>query len=228
LIATTLSFDKASTDHLSDAFLGMLPKIHSHARIFFRDVKCPSQKAEKVAETVALAWKWHRSLAERGKDATSFPVAFAFMVAKAVKSGRRVCGQEKARDVLSPVAQRRHGFKIEPLPSSTARSFEELLGDVRGQQKQDAFEERLQENTMTPVPDQVAFRIDFASWQETLTTRERRIIEAMARDERTKDLSRTFDVSPGRISQLRREFAQSWQRFCDDVTVDLGGQVELT
>jgi hypothetical protein len=227
LIATTDSFDKASTDHLSDAFLAMLPKIHSHARIFFRDVRCPTQKAEKIAETVALAWKWHRSLAARGKDATSFPVAFAFMVAKAVKSGRRVCGQEKARDVMSPVAQRRHSFKIEPLPSSTARSIEDLWGDVRGQQKQDAFEERLQENTVTPVPDQVAFRLDFASWQATLSTRERGIIQAMVRDERTKDMSRTFAVSPGRISQLRREFAQSWQQFCDESSVEVEEQVAI-
>jgi hypothetical protein len=157
----TDSFERASTDHLDTPFLAMLPKIQMHARIYFRGVKCPDQKAERIAETIALAWKWYRSLVERGKDATQFPVAFAFMVTKAVRSGRRLCGQEKAKDVMSPVAQRRHGFNIEPLRSSTARSIEILYGTVNGQQDQDAFEERLRDNTVTSVPDQPAFRIDF-------------------------------------------------------------------
>jgi hypothetical protein len=38
----------------------------------------------------------------------------------------------------------------------------------------------------------------------------------MIRDERTLDLSRQFDVTPGRISQMRREFAESWSRFCEE------------
>ena len=43
---------------------------------------------------------------------------------------------------------------------------------------------------------------------------ERKIVRAMARNERTHDLSQQFGVSPGRISQLRRDFALSWQDFC--------------
>ena len=35
----------------------------------------------------------------------------------------------------------------------------------------------------------------------------------MARNERTKDLSNWFEVSPGRISQLRREFHRGWLRY---------------
>jgi hypothetical protein len=38
----------------------------------------------------------------------------------------------------------------------------------------------------------------------------------MARGERTKDLSRRFEVSPARISQLRREFQRGWSKFCGD------------
>jgi len=66
------------------------------------------------------------------------------------------------------------------------------------------------------VPEQVAFRLDFASWLQSLTPRERRLIQAMAQNERTKDLARAFEVSPGRISQLRREFEQGWKHFCGD------------
>ena len=73
----------------------------------------------------------------------------------------------------------------------------------------------MRDNTVTPVPDQVQFRIDWPAWLRTLTPRERRIIKEMARGERTMDLGREFELSPARISQLRREFHDGWARFCD-------------
>jgi len=38
----------------------------------------------------------------------------------------------------------------------------------------------------------------------------------MARNERTTDLSKEFELSQGRISQLRKEFHQGWTRFIAD------------
>jgi FixJ family two-component response regulator len=67
-----------------------------------------------------------------------------------------------------------------------------------------------------PPDEQAMFRLDFAAWLNSLTTRERQIVRAMARNERTRDLSQQFGVSPSRISQLRRDFALSWQDFCAD------------
>lgn len=39
----------------------------------------------------------------------------------------------------------------------------------------------------------------------------------MLRNERTKDLSKQFQVSPGRISQMRRDSEKGWRRFCGDL-----------
>ena len=78
------------------------------------------------------------------------------------------------------------------------------------------FEERLRDNTQTAIPEQVCFRIDFPAWLTTLTARERRLVREMAKNERTLDLSQRFDVSPARISQLRRELHNDWTRFCED------------
>src|SRR5262249_60701099 len=111
------------------------------------------------------------------------------------------------------VATRRHVLAVELLPPSTCTSHEQLYAEPHGQALQDAFEERLRDNTVTPVLDQVAFRIDFPAWLKTLTARERRLVRAMARNERTTDLSKLFEVSPGRISQLRRAFREDWLRF---------------
>ena len=118
--------------------------------------------------------------------------------------------------MLNPATQRRHGFSVEPLPTSTLTSHERLYSEVNGQRQLDAYEERLRDNTITPVPDQVIFRIDWPAWLRTLTGRERRMIRAMGLGERTLDLSRQFEVCPARISQKRREFHDGWHRFCAD------------
>src|SRR5262245_29344969 len=182
-------------------FLSILPRIELHGRICFRFVRCPHRRADAVAEVVALAWKWHLRLAERGKDATQFPSALATFAALAVKAGRRVCGRERARDVLSPSAQRQHRFVVERLPD-----FSTLGGNP--------LEEALVDNTQTPPPDQVVFRCDFPAWLKTRTDRDRRLAEDLMRGERTQDVSTKFGLSPARVSQLRRDFHDDWERFC--------------
>src|SRR5262245_44877723 len=114
----------ASVEVLHVRFLALVPRIETHATIFFRGIKCPVTKEDKVQECVALGWKWFLRLAEQGKDVFAFPMAFAALLARAVKCGRRLCGQERAGDVLSFVAQARHGFRVERLPSSTCTNHE--------------------------------------------------------------------------------------------------------
>jgi hypothetical protein len=52
----------------------------------------------------------------------------------------------------------------------------------------------------------------------TLTPRERRIVRAMANSERTLDLSERFELSPARISQMRRELHNDWRHFLGEDT----------
>lgn len=85
-------------EQLQAKFLTILPRIETHARIYFRGVKCPDKKADRVAETVAMAYMWFvRMAVQQGKDATHFPSVLASFAARAVKSGRRVAGMCKAR-----------------------------------------------------------------------------------------------------------------------------------
>lgn len=201
-----------------NAFLALLPKIELHARITFHTVKCPATREDKVAECIAVAWKWYARLNECGKDVNKFVMIFTYLVVKAVKSGRRVAGMEKAKDVMSEQAQRRHGFTVERLSASASATHEELYGNPHGQRRHDVWEERLQDNTVTPPDEQAAFRIDFMAWLKSLTPRERRLVRAMSRNESTKDLAREFNLSPSRISQMRREFHDGWAAFCGEPT----------
>jgi hypothetical protein len=96
-----------------------------------------------------------------------------------------------------------------------------LYGLPLGQQFLNAFEERLHDNTQTPVPEQAAFRIDFPAWRRTRSHRDRQIIDKMLQNERTLDLAKEFGVCPARISQLRQEFYQDWMRFHGDASAQV-------
>ena len=161
--------------HLHTAFLSMLPRVEQHGRIYFRHLR-PHRKADAIQEMRALAWKWFVRLHQLGKDPADFVTTFSTLLARAVNSGRRLAGMAKAKDVMNPATQRRHGFRVEPLPNSARTTHEHLYASPHGQALLDAYEERLRDNTVTPVPDQVAFRIDFPAWLRSLTARERRII----------------------------------------------------
>jgi hypothetical protein len=194
-------------------FLQILPRIETHAQIFFRCLKCPGKRDDAIAEVIAIAWKWFVRIMEQGKDIDEFVSTLADYAVRHVRAGRKLCGQEKAKDVLSPRAQRMKGFTVEGLPSSILRSHNTLYGEPHGQDQIDAFEERLKDNTHSPVPDQAAFRIDYPVWLSQLGQRNSEIAEDMAQDYGTFELAEKHKISAGRISQMRREFHLDWQRF---------------
>ena len=189
---------------LHAAFVALLPRIERHARIAFRHLGCPQSRDDAVAEAVALAWRSYLRLVERGKDPAQFVSRFAGYAARAVRRGRRVCGQEAGQEVLSPRAQARHGFAVLRLPQHTTLEGSPL-------------EEALLDNAVTPPPEAAAFRIDFPAWLATWPERDRRLIEALGLGERTLALAQQFGLTPGRISQKRRQYHDDWERFCGDL-----------
>src|SRR5262245_7881981 len=114
--ATLSPCPQPALDQLRSTFLGFLPRIETHAQIAFRHVACTHRRADYIAEAVVLAWRWYVRLVGRGRDAGAFVAALARYAVQGVRCGRRLCGQDSARDVLPPRAQRRHGFAVQPLP----------------------------------------------------------------------------------------------------------------
>ena len=198
------TFSSAALAHLQASFLAfVLPRVLSHGRVYFRHLKCRDRREDALQEMIGLTWRWHLRLAEQGRDATCFPTALASYAARAVKSGRRLCGQERANDVLSPRAQQKRHFAVEKLPDMSTLSGSPL-------------EEALQDNTVSPVPDQVIFRLDFPAWLARLTARDRSIVENLMVGQRTLDVAGKYGLSPARISQKRREFRQDWRSYCNE------------
>lgn len=199
----SLSLDSPGTiEQVRRRFLDIQPRIESQARFAFRHIRCAFRKADCIAETVALCWRWFLRLIERGKDATRFASVLASLAARAVRCGRRLCGQLSARDAMSELAQGRHRFEVRAISEGYTLSS--------------SVQDALYENTQADVPEQVAFRVDFPAWCNTLTERDRRLIEELMLGERTSIVARRFGLTPGRISQRRREFHADWQRFTGD------------
>ena len=198
-------FSCSALAHLQASFIALvLPRVLSHGRVCFRGLKCPHRHEDAIQEMIGLAWEWHLRLAEQSKDSTCFPTALATYAARAVKSGRRLVGQEKSKDVLSPLAQQRHGFTVTRLPDFETSSDNLLT-------------EALADNTQSPPDVTVCFKLDFAAWLDSLTNRDRGIAEDLMVGERTLDVAAKYGVSAARISQKRREFCQAWRAFCGEL-----------
>jgi hypothetical protein len=69
-----------------------------------------------------------------------------------------------------------------------------------------------EDRTATPA-DLADSRIDFPAWLETLGSRNRKIALSLAAGETTKAVARRFQISPSRVSELRRELQDDWHWF---------------
>jgi hypothetical protein len=180
-------------------FLALLPQIRLHARIAFRGLP-PEAREEAIAEVVANVLVAYARLVQLGKEALAFASVLANYGVAQVREGRRVGGRRSINDILSPCAQRRKNFRVERLDrfdGETEEWREAVVQDTRSM----------------PVADVVGFRMDFSAWLGRLPGRDRRLAERLALGHRTSDVAAEFRLSPGRISQKRREFHWSWQDF---------------
>jgi hypothetical protein len=180
------------------AFLALLPAIRKEANYAFRGLK-PEAKEDAVEEVVANSCLAFARLVELGKADIAYASVLARFGIQQYRDGRRVGNRLRIGDVLSPYAQKKKGIVVESLD--------------KFDKEENAWQEAIVEDDRTPIPDQVAFRIDFPAWLATFPERDRRIAESLAIGERTSDVANRFHVSPGRISQMRREFWYDWRAF---------------
>jgi hypothetical protein len=180
-------------------FLAMLPAIVNHARIAFRQLN-PDARDEAVQEVVCNACAAVARLAELGKLDLAYPSVLARYGVAQVKSGRMTGGHLNCQDVSSRYCKRLKGIVVERLDRFDA--------------EEDQWQEAVVQDTRTAsVPEIVSFRCDFSDWLANLARRNRRMAESLAIGNCTSDVAKRFKVSAGRVSQLRRELAQSWKRF---------------
>ncbi len=186
-------------------FLAILPTVQRHALFAFRRLRDPHRFDDCVQETLAICWLWTCRLWAQGKDARAFPTALAGFATRHVRSGRTFVGKTCYRnDALSPLAQAIHGFLAQSLPAG-----ETPPGSP--------WQVALADNVHSPPDEQAAFRIDFPAFLRTLSDRDRRLADDMMQGDTTLELSGRYSLSPGRISQLRRELKDDWDAFTGEL-----------
>jgi hypothetical protein len=187
-------------------FLRLLPLIARQAKVAFQGQDSETRE-ELTAEVVANAYVCFARLVERGRESLAFGTPLGMYAVRQVRAGRRVGGKLNVRDITSRRCQVVKGVRVESLDG-----FDD---------DEEEWREILLEDRRSGPAEIAASRIDFADWLESLTHRNRKIATTLATGESTTEAARQFDVSPGRVSQLRRELKTSWETFQGEASTDL-------
>ena len=190
-----------STPDWHATFVKMLPAITRHVRIAFRYL-APEAKAEAIQEAICNACVAFARLAELGKLDLAYPTPLARYAVAQVRDGRKVGCKLNVRDVLSRYCQQRKNVFVERLDH-----FDE---------DEACWQEIIIEDRHAGPAETARVRMDFGDWLRKLPRRNRRIAESLALGNRTSDVAKRFHLSAGRVSQVRRELADSWRTFVDE------------
>jgi hypothetical protein len=182
--------------------LAMLPTIIRYTKRAFRGYD-PEARQEAVQNVVANTTAAVAGLAKRGKLDLAYPTVLAKFGIRQTLDNRKTGSSQNIKDVLSKYCQENKGVMVERLDK-----FNE---------QEDCWKEAVVQDTRSlPVPEVVAFRVDFKDWLKSLHPRDRKVVRFLSLGHRTADAARRFKVTPSRIAHLRRELAESWRRFVGD------------
>jgi len=191
----------SSVSACREKFLSILPAIREQARFAFQNEK-PEHRQELTAEVVANCWAAFVRLVERGLIDVVYPTPLAGYAIKQVRDGRRVGAKLNVLDISSEYCQARKQITVERL-------------DLYDEQKGEWREVLLEDRHAGPA-ETAAARIDIGEWFDSLPKHKRRVAQTLATGETTQRTARKFRVTPGRISQMRRELQNAWQEFQGD------------
>jgi len=184
-------------------FLEMLPKIQDHAHFAFRHLR-EEQRDEAIQEVTCNACLAFARLMERGRaEAATWSSIAKYAVAQ-VRAGRRVGNPLNVKDITSSYCQKRNGVTVRRL-------------DRWDDQDEEWTQLAVEDRHATPA-DLAALRIDFREFLGSLSKRNRQIALQLARQHATNWIAEQFQISAGRVSQLRLELWEAWQRFQGEVS----------
>jgi DNA-directed RNA polymerase specialized sigma24 family protein len=191
------STKQTENERLKQEFLELLPDIERYARHVFRRCR-DSDREELIAETTARVWLWFVRLSARGKEPSAVFRPLLRFAVLAVKDGRRVGARKNGRELCHRAkCDGRRIFSLEERDDRSGSPWKAIVAEAR------AF---------SPA-DAAAARLDIEAWLRCETVRKRAVANALAVGERPSAIAARLRVSCGRISQLRHDLRQSWERF---------------
>lgn len=179
-------------------FSRMLPRIENYARFHFRGLRGDTLD-EAVQEVVCHACQAYSQLVAQSQADVATWSSLAKFALKRYRAGRRVGGSLNVNDICSVHCRRQKGVQVQPL----------RRWDDQGQ----GWTEILVEDKNSTPAEIAAARVDYPAFLATLSPRVRRITQRLATGESTGQVAKRFRISPGRISQLRKELKRAWDQF---------------
>ena len=174
-----------------------LPLIRSTAARAYRHLH-GSARDDAIADVLADCAASFARLAQQGRAHFWLIPALATFAVRKRNTGRVFGSSESKNDVLSPIPRgEAQVYSLDALEASNPTTWRIAIAET---------------HRMTPA-DAACFRIDFERWLSELPDRHRTLALALAEGERPGDLAKRLCISPGRISQLRRELREAWQIF---------------
>ena len=205
---TTAASSKARSNPTSDHFLKLLPAVQAHARNKFRNLR-DLDREEAIAEATAAAYLNFDIAVRHDKANTVTPGTLSRFAVLHVKAGRHVGGsQDRKRDVLSRLAQRRNGFRVYSLPLRDSRSFNCMTAP-----DQPVWREHLLHDRRTLPSDQAAFRIDWSKFLAGQSDRTRRTLAMLAEGYKQNEVADRLGVTPPAVCQRIKKARREWQNF---------------
>ena len=129
----------------------------------------------------------------------AFPTVLARFGVAQTREGRKVGGKMNCRDISSAYCQQRKKLVLERLDHYDS--------------EEEAWAEILVEDKRVGPAETAVVRLDFSAWMQLLPRRLRKIAAFLASGETTTAAAKRFNVSQGRISQIRKELFLAWRRF---------------
>jgi len=182
----------------------MLPSMRQQARFAFRNC-LQQEKRDAIEEVILLAFDMYASLVRRGRENLAYPTPLVQYAIRQYRIGRRLDVTVCINDVTSPVCRYERGVEVKSLERFNAAKNE--------------WREVLVEDRHAGPADTAAARIDMSAWLRSLPRRDRKVAKVLATGETTNAAAKKFRISAGRISQLRRELEQSWEKFHGELVV---------
>ncbi len=178
---------------LHETFVRHLPELETMALARFTHLD-PEARAEAIQNATALTWKYWVRLAEKGRptDETMLRNVWWFAI-KQTRDGRTIIrGDGKRGKGRQDAYDRTDGTTVKHI------DFKMFVHDT------------------TPIPDQVAFRLDFPLFMATLNERQRGMAVDLASGMTTTEVARKHNVTPAAVSQFRTRFKTLLERFYND------------
>ena len=198
MLAPTKSLTIPLSEVARHQFFQMLPALRRQIAFQARSV-LRHEREDFEANALGLACEMFQRLVQRDRAEQAYPAPLATYACRQARDGRQCGGSLNVRDLTSRHCQKRHGVR--------GRSLHHL------DPQSGRWQELVVEDRQASPAEVATIRIDFQAWLETLSQQKREIAEALASGESTQNVARDFQLSAGRISQVRRELHTAWEEL---------------